>query len=165
MGSRSGTAVWSRQVPEHVAALSTLVGPDYVDSFSTTLPAPPSERPAQMVDASFQASPLWLRLVVPFAQRTVLGLRIEPHSSPEHPIGWEITGAGDDWLRLGATSSIVSAELAGTIEDRRVTIATFIRYERWPARVLWPPVSLAHRRVGLTLLRALSRVPAPSIST
>ncbi|HEY1827684.1 MAG TPA: DUF2867 domain-containing protein [Acidimicrobiales bacterium] len=154
----SHSPTWSRGASEALERLSTLTEPDYVDTFSTTLPNAPTMSPAEVVHAAFEHSPRWLRAVTPIAQRVVLGLSIERISSPTHPLGWTVSGEGDGWLRLEASSPLLRAQIAGRIEDRSVSISTFIHYEGLLGRVLWPPVSLVHRRVGLRLLRSAAQL-------
>lgn len=153
MGGREQVAVsWTRAVPEALRALSTLRDPDYADAFSALLPEPPALPPAELVHASFEGAPRWLRLLTPFAQRRILGFRIDPRSSPQRPLGWEIGGSGDNWLRVDAASSYLSGQVVGMVEGRNVAIATFVRYDAMFGRIVWPPVSLIHRQVGITLL-------------
>jgi hypothetical protein len=145
---------WSRHVPAALRDLSTLSAPDYADTFSAVLPEPPGLPPASLVHASFAVSPRWLRLLTPLAQRFVLGFHIASSSSPDHPLGWEITGGGDNWLRVDASSSFLSGQVVGLIDGCSLSIAAFVRYDRALGRMVWPPVSLVHRQVGITLLRS-----------
>ena len=160
----SVSATWSPEAPESVRKLSTMSNPDYTDGFTANLPAPPTLSAAQLVHAAFESSPLWLRLATPLAQRYVLGFRIDRRSSPEHPLGWHVTGAGDNWLRVEASSSFLSGQVVGVVEDRTVTIGTFVRYDRQLGRLVWRPVSLIHRQVGITLLRSAAQATtAPAV--
>jgi hypothetical protein len=102
-------------------------------------------------------APVLVRLIVPFAQRVVLGLRLEPRSSPDHPLGWKIADRGDGWVRIEAASWFMTAHLVAKIDGRQVSAATFVRYDRRIAALVWPPVSTLHRQVGVFLIRRALR--------
>jgi hypothetical protein len=151
--------MFSRDVPAALRALDTLVDPDYADVFTATATEAP-ERPLEP----------WLRSVlagvpnglsrVPFhVQRSVLRLRLDPRPSPDRLWGWAIAGRGDDSLRLEATGPLMTGHLVFHADGRRLAMATFVRYEHRLAALVWPPVSLLHRQVGLVLMRRLAAGP------
>jgi hypothetical protein len=39
-------------------------------------------------------------------------------------------------------------------DDEQLSFASFIRYDRWLGKIVWPPVSLIHRQVALALVRS-----------
>jgi hypothetical protein len=106
----------------------------------------------------FEAAPVLVRLGVPVIQRRVLGLRLSQRPfAPGYLIGWKIADGGDDWMRLEADSSLITANIVGSVRDGQVSVATFVRYERPLAALVWPPVAVLHRQVALTLmLRAVT---------
>lgn len=81
-GAAVPSVLWQRNVPEAIRSHDTLANPDYADFFTATASKPTDKSPEQWVHAVVQGAPVLVRLVVPFAQRVVLGLRLEPRSSP-----------------------------------------------------------------------------------
>jgi hypothetical protein len=67
--------------------------------------------------------------------------------------GWTITGRAEDWIRLEAASWFMTANAVVKVDDGRVSAALFVRYDLPIAAVIWPPVSVMHRRAMPTLLR------------
>jgi hypothetical protein len=47
------------------------------------------------------------------------------------------------------------------VEDGRLFFATFVRYDRLPAALVWPPVSLIHRQVALAMVRSATKARQP----
>ena len=155
------TVVQQRNLPEPIASASGMDRWDYVDLF--TIAAASARR---------RSAEQWARAGVDvaagdggqFVWRVLLGLRLAPRTSADHIAGWKIAGRGDHWIRLEATSWFLTAHLVVWVGDGEVSIATFIRYERPPASLVWPPLSLGHRQAMPGLLvratRHLARKPA-----
>lgn len=144
---------WQREVPEAIRALDTLAEPDYTDVFTTLA----REAPPRPVDRWFRSVmndvPAGLRRFTFLAQRGLLGLRLDPRPASDRLIGWRFADGGDDWFRLEATSWMLTGHVVFRAEGRHLTFATFVRYDHPAARLVWPPVSLIHRQVGLALMR------------
>ena len=105
---------------------------------------------------------LLLRLAV-LVQRRLLGLRLEPRPSASHLLGWRLADHGDHWFRLEADSPwLGTAHLVFLRDEGQVSVATFLRYRRRIAALVWAPVSLLHGLVGLVILRHV--VTAPSMT-
>jgi hypothetical protein len=124
-----------------------------VDAFAIdlALAAPSAEGWARSV---FEGAPVAVRWFVVVGWRLGLGLRLGPRT-PEHVLGWRITGRGANSLTLEQQSWMLTAQLVCWTSNQRSMHATFVRYDRPAARWLWPPVSLLHRRiVPYLLLRA-----------
>ena len=149
------TTVRRRGVPEAIRSLSTLVNPDYVDLF--TAPGPSGRSAEQWARAAVETG---AGLPGQILWRGVLGLRLDPGRSPDHVGGWLIAGRGYDWIRLEAASSFLTAQIVVHVDDGEISVATFIRYDRTVAAVVWPPVSVLHRRAMLGLLRHAARALA-----
>jgi hypothetical protein len=47
----------------------------------------------------------------------------------------------------------MTANIVGQVRDGQVSVATFVRYERPIAALVWPPVAVLHRQVALTMMR------------
>jgi len=129
--------------------------PDYIDFFV-----------AATRDATTASPEKWARTAIEgaaglggqFIWRVVLGLRLQ--QSPSHVGGWRIGDQGDAWVRLEATSWSMTAHVVIQVEDQEVSIATFIRYDRAIASLIWPPASFIHRRLMPGLLRQTVKLQA-----
>ncbi|NRQ40333.1 hypothetical protein HII36_52205 [Nonomuraea sp. NN258] len=86
-----------------------------------------------------------------FIWRVLLGLRLRRTGADV--AGWRIAGRGDDWIRLEARSWMLAGYLVVQVEGDRVSLATGLRYDRWPASAIWTPLSAVHRRLAPGLLR------------
>src|SRR5207247_1137468 len=80
-----------------------------------------------------------------FIWRVVLGLRLERRPSLDHVGGWKIGDRDDNWVRLEAASWFLTAQIVVQVDPEQVSVATFIRYDRPMAAVIWPPLSIGHR--------------------
>lgn len=147
------TAVWQRHVSEPIRAVDTLARVDYADLFTARVTDGSRRSAEQWLRAAFGGAPGYLRVLVPIVHRFVLGLRLHRHRSPDHVIGWRIAAREREWVRLEASSWFLTAHLILHVADEELSVATFLRYDRWPAFLVWPPVSLVHRQVGLSLVR------------
>jgi hypothetical protein len=85
--------------------------------------------------------------------RVLCGLRLAWRPSPDYVGGWKIADRGDSWIRLEAASWFMTAHLVLEVDDRHLSVATFIRYDRPMAALVWPPLSAAHRFLMPGLLR------------
>jgi hypothetical protein len=148
---------WQRTVPEPIQHLDTLAEPDYADLFTAQVPDALDRSAEQWARATFAAAPRWLVRLIPLTHRFVLGLRLQPGRSPDYLMGWRIAARHDTWVRLEASSWFLTAHLVLSVEPEQLSMATFLGYDHWIASVIWPPVSLIHRQVGLLLLRTLAR--------
>ena len=155
---------WERSVPDEISGHDTLVNPDYADVFFGWVAAPTVRSPEAWARALIQDAPLRLRVLLRVAvlvQTNLLGLRLSRRPSPDHFLGWRIAARGDHWFRLEAASWFGVAHLVFHFDRRRVSVATFIRYDHRLSRLIWLPVSYGHRHVGLAILRYA--VSAPSL--
>jgi hypothetical protein len=148
------TARQRRNVPKEIRALGSLSRIDYVDLFSVTAPAARNSSPEQWARAGIDvAAGAGGQLV----WRAVLGLRLAARTSPNHVAGWPIAKRGEDWIRLEAASWFLTAHLVLQVEVDEVSMGTFIRYDRPPASIVWPRLSVIHRRAMPGLLIGAAR--------
>ena len=146
--------VATNEVPGSVRELSSLPDPDYVDLF--TLSTDASTTPERWARAMFGDVPSVTGRLI---WRGLLGLRLSRARSSVTVAGWQIGGLGEDWIRLEATSWFLAANLLVHTADGRVSLWTFLRYDRALGRVVWPPLSAIHRRLVPRVLRgAAARV-------
>ena len=153
--------VQQRNVPEAICSLSTMESPDYVDVF-TVASVVTDTSPEQWARATVEGVSPWGRLI---AWRMLCGLRLESQPSPEHLAGWRIADRGDSWIRMEASSWFMTAHIVFHVDEGRVSFTTFVRYDNPVAALVWPAVSIVHRRAVPDLLRhAVRRVNRGSAS-
>ncbi len=148
---------WQRGVPDALRALNTIESPDYTDLVTGTVSETPGRTPEQWVRLMLDGIPRGLLLAVPLIQRVALGLRLELRPSPDHMIGWKIAERGENHVRIEAASWFLTGHVVVHVADGQLSFATFVRYDRPPAALVWPPVSLIHRGVALALVRSAAR--------
>lgn len=149
---------WQRGVPESLRALGALEGADYEDVVTGAVSEIPDMTPEQRVQATLKGMPRGLLLVLPWIQRMALGLRLELRPSPDHVLGWKIAERAENWIRIEAASWFLTGHVVMHVEDGCLSFATFVRYDRLPAALVWPPVSLIHRQVALALVRSATKI-------
>src|SRR5262249_36480232 len=93
-----------------------------------------------------------------FVWRALCGLPLERRISPGYIGGGKIGGRGDSWGRVGAASWFMTAHIVFEVDDEQLSVATFIRYDRPTAALIWPPLSAGHRLALPGLLRHTVRV-------
>ena len=131
-----------------VHALSSLPAIDYTDEFSHATDH--EATPERWARAMFGDVPSPGELLI---WRGFLGLRLSRERSPATVAGWRIGGRGEDWIRLEAESWFLSANLVVRAVEGKVSLLTFVHYDRSVGRVVWPPLSAVHRRLVPTVLR------------
>jgi hypothetical protein len=134
--------VMREQVPGSARACSSMPDPDYADLF--TLSTGTEATPEQWARAMFGNVPSAAEVLI---WRVLLGLRLTRGRSPATVAGWRIGGRGPDWIRLETRSWFLTANLLVQTADGRVSLATFLSYDRFPGRWVWPPLSAIHRRL------------------
>ena len=150
--------VGTGNVPESVRALGSLPEIDYADLF--TLSTPTEAPPERWARAMFGSVPSRGELLI---WRGLLGLRLARGRSPATVGGWRIGERGADWIRLEAASAALSCNLLVQTADGRVSLATFLHYDRRLGRAIWSPLSAIHRRLVPGVLRgAATRAARPS---
>lgn len=151
MASNTVSAVIGlRDVPEGIGRVNTLANPDYVDVFTIASREAKDHSPEEWARAALENTPTGRS--APLLWQSI-GLRLGPRPSSQHVQGWTITGRDQDWIRLETSSWFMTANAIVKIDDDQVSAALFVRYDRPIAAVIWPPVSVMHRRAMPTLLR------------
>lgn len=151
------TVRWGREVPEAIRSLGALADADYADIVTATIDEPLNRTPEQLVYAALEGLPRTLLVFVPFIQRVFLGLRLKLRPSPDHLLGWKIAARDESWMRIEAASWFLTGHVVMHFDEGRMSFASFIRYDRRLAALVWPPVSLIHRQVALALVRSAIR--------
>jgi len=142
------SAVGTHKVPRSVRALSSLPDSDYADLF--TLSTDTEAAPEQWARAMFGDVPSAAELLI---WRGLLGFRLARGRSPATVAGWRIGGCGAGWIRLEAASWFLTGNLVVQTADGRVSLATFLHYDRCLGRGWRPPLSVIHRRLVAGVLR------------
>ena len=137
-------------MPEAIRCLDTLASPDYVDLFTATTSGATDKSAEEWARAALEDTPAGRS--APFLWR-LLGLRLGPTPSPDHVQGWKIADRGEDWIRIETTSWFMTAHAVVQVDDRHVSVALFVRYDRPIAGHIWSPVSVMHRRGVPVILR------------
>lgn len=145
---RVDCAVGTHNIPESVRALSSLPDMDYADRF--TLSTDVDATPEQWARAIFGDVPTVVELLI---WRGLLGLRLSQGPSPATVAGWQIGDRGDDWIRLEAASWLLTGNLLVQTARGRVSLGTFLHYDRRLGHGVWPPLSAIHRRLVPGVLR------------
>ena len=148
------TVVGVANISEEVRSLAALEDANYADLFTATTDL-----------AAVWSAECWARALLedtsagrsaPVLWR-LLGLRLGPTPSTEYVQGWKIADDGHGWIRIETASRCMTAHAVVAVEGRRVSLALFIRYDRPEAALIWPGVSVLHRRgVPVMLRQALS---------
>ena len=152
---------FQRSVPDDMRALDTFTQPDYADLFTVPIAAPQAhEAPARWARHAVEDAPPRIRLIAATAvvlQRLLLGMRGDPRTRSRRLGGWHIAAHGDRWVRIEASGRLMSGHIVLRLDADRLNAATFVRYHRRAAALIWPPISRIHRRVGLVLMRHAAR--------
>jgi hypothetical protein len=136
-------------VPKRIRLLSGLGDAHYVDLCSVT------------TEGTRRSAEEWARAVVDgtaghraqFVWRVILGLRLEPRSAPDSIGGWRIADRGEGWIRCEARSWGLTAHILCYVDERQVSVAVFVRFDRPLAALVFAPVGLGHRLAIPGLLR------------
>ena len=147
------TVVQQHSVPGAIRSLSTLASPDYVDLFTIATDRAAGRSPEQWARAAVEAA----GLAGQFVWRVLCGLRLERRPSPDYVGGWKIADRGDRWIRSEAASWFMTAHIVVQVDDGQLSVATFVRYDRPIAALVWPPLSAGHRLAMPGLLRKTVR--------
>jgi hypothetical protein len=150
------SAVGTHNIPESARTLSSFPDINYADRFTIVTDA--AATPEQWARAMFGDVPGVAERLI---WRGLLGLRLSRGRSPGTVAGWQIGKRGDGWIRLDAASWFLTANLLVQTADGRVSLVTFLHYDRRLGHAVWPPLSAIHRRLVPGLLRdAAARIRA-----
>ncbi|MET9767436.1 hypothetical protein [Streptomyces sp. NPDC006415] len=143
-------AVGIHSIPAATRALSSLSRIDYADVFTLSENVGTNPTAEQWARAMFGDVPGPTERLI---WQGLLGLRLSRGRSPDTVAGWRITGRGEGWIRLESASWFLTNNLVVQAAAGRVSLGTFLRYDRPPARAVWSPLSAVHRRLAPGLLR------------
>lgn len=134
--------------------------PDYASSFAADFPDADTQAAEQWARSTLEGAPRLLRWFVLIGWKAVLRLRLEPQGAASNVLGWRIRTRTPDGITLEVKSSLVSARKVLRVDHDRLTLTTFVWYERTQGRVLWSVIAPIHHRIEpllLTLATSRSR--------
>lgn len=134
---------------------------DYAAAFEVTASDLSSRSAEQWARTMFEAAPAAVRWFLALGWRVVLGLKLARGRSPEHVLGWKIITVSHDTARLEARSWLLTARKSVQVAGSRVTVTTFVHYERPLARAIWSAVAPIHHLTEPYLLGRASRLSSP----
>jgi hypothetical protein len=137
-------------VPSEIRGIAALAGADYADCFTATTSWPRDRSAEGWARVALEETPTGR--AAPVLWR-LLGLRLGPTPSPDYVQGWRVSDRGDDWIRIETGSWLMTAHAVVQADAQHVSLALFVRYERPIAALVWPPVSVLHRRAVPAILR------------
>jgi hypothetical protein len=141
---------------DELLTLAGLTDPDYTYRCQVDV-RPGDDRSAEdWARSVFESCPRVLRAGVVAGWLAGLGLRLAPRSSPSHVLGWDIVANEPEATVLGVGSRWLTPRLVIRIADGHAVHATFLRYDRWVARLLWAVARPIHELVVPYLLRRAS---------
>lgn len=154
-------SVGMRNIPEAVRRLDTMARPAYADLFTATTSRATDRSAEEWARAALEDSPSGRS--APFLWR-LLGLRLGPTHSPDHVQGWKIADRGENWIRVETSSWFMTAHGVVQSGDGQLSLALFVRYDRPIAALIWPAVSVLHRRGVPAMLRQAVRRSGSRVS-
>lgn len=146
-------------VTDDMRAASTVADSDYASAFQVAVSTIDARSPEQWARTAFEDAPRLLRSIIVIGWRVALGLRLGPRASPDHVLGWKIVSSTPDAITLEVGSRLVTAVKVLQVGAGRATAATFVRYERWPGRIVWRVIAPVHHRTEPLLLTLAARHP------
>lgn len=146
--------VRQRDVPAEIRTVQGLGNPDYGDCFTIVTKGAAAHTPEEWARAVVEAIDPVARFLV---WQVAAGLRLEPSPSPDRVAGWKIGARGENWIRFEASSWCLTAHAVLWVERDAVSLALFVRDDRFPARLIRSPITMLHRRAVPMLLRAAVR--------
>jgi hypothetical protein len=143
-------------MPRHVVVATSLPDADYADLFS--LPARVDATAEQCARAMFGDVPDAAERLI---WRGLLGMRLGRGRSATTVAGWCIGAHGENWIRLEARSWFLTGNLVIRVTTDQISLATLVRYDRVLGRLIWPALSVLHRRMTPGLLRDAAKALGP----
>lgn len=144
-------------VPAAVGELALLDRVDYEDAFQVDTPL--QGTPEQWMRAFIEDAPRWFQLLwINLLGRGILRARIGPMTAPDHVLGWKVIVDRPDAFAVGLDGSNALVRLIALTPPGHAVLATQIRLDSTPVRMLWPAIRDGHRFFAPYLLnRAASQ--------
>ncbi len=126
--------------------------PDYATAFAAHVVDAGTSSAEQWARRILEDAPPILRWFVFIGWKFVLRLRLAPRGAPGAVAGWTITRTTPDSITLEVKSSLVTARKVLNVEANRLTLTTYVWYERSAGRVVWAAIAPVHHRIEPLLL-------------
>jgi hypothetical protein len=134
--------------------------PDYGDAFAVGRRAGDGRSAERWARDGFGRLPRVTREGGLLAHRGPLGFSLGPWDSPDHVFGWRIASSEPELLHLEARGRWLSGHMLWRLEDARLTMTTFVRYEMpRTGRAVWTTLGGLHRGSTPHLLRLAASAP------
>jgi hypothetical protein len=140
-------------VPDELTARQDLATTDFAYACRLDVDTAPARSAEQWARAVFEDAPKALRWFIVSGWIVGLGLRLGSRRSRDYVLGWTIVSNTPDVIVLGVGSFMLTARLVVRVSESDVVHATFVRYDRRPAKLIWPIAAVMHRRIIPLLLR------------
>lgn len=139
---------------------SAVAPPDYADAFEIAR-RPTDQRSAERwARDGFERLPMATRRSGLLAHRWILGFRLGPWASPDHVFGWKIATSEPELLHLEARSRWLSGLMVWRLDDTRLVMTTFLRYEmERTGSAIWAVAGNFHRGAAPGLLGLAASPP------
>ncbi len=134
-----------------VLGCSTLTRPHHASAYQIRIAAngPSADQWARLV---FQDAPPALRLFLVLGWRMVLRVQLAPVTSHGHVLGWTLEARSSTSATMGVRSPLMGVQKVLRVDRDRLVVATFVRFDRPAARLLWTVVLPIHRLLEPALL-------------
>lgn len=133
-------------VPEVVRAINPLDNPNFTDAYEADTSEAAPRSPEDWARSVFEGAPAAMRCFLLVGWRSVLGLRLGPRHSVDHILGWHVLDRAANSVTLELQSWFLSCHIVFWADKSKLVFSTSVRYERKIGAVIWPPVSIIHRR-------------------
>ncbi|ASR35843.1 hypothetical protein BAY61_13460 [Prauserella marina] len=152
------------EIPGRIRAADTVADPDYTWACELTAADGDDRTAVQWARAVFEGAPRPLRWFMLAGWLGVLRLRPGPRSDPDLVFGWEILSASPGRATLGIDGTAFTTHLVVDVQGPRVVHATFVRFERRRAKILWTVCDPVHRLTITYLMNRAARAAATADS-
>ncbi len=144
-------------MPPSSRALDTLADPDAAISFGLSIDAFEHRDAESWARACFEHIPQAAQWFLLVGWRFGLRLDLGPRPSPSHVLGWQIISSTPEVAVLEARGRLLIAHNVLEVQDGRIVLTTFVRYEHRAARPVWSVVAPVHGLIVRGLLRHAAR--------
>ena len=137
-------------------------GADFACAYEIAVQPEDHRSSEQWARAAWEGAPPPLRWFMVAGWRFALWLPLGPRPSADHILGWAIVDRRSDEIVCHLRSGFIGAYNTFRLVDGRLVWSTFVTYDRWIAKLVWPPASLLHRPLVRFALRRAAAVPPRS---
>jgi hypothetical protein len=125
--------------------------PDYASTFAADVAGTDTGSAEQWARTILERAPRPLRWFVLFGWKFVLRLRLAP-AAADTVAGWTISTTTPDAITLEVKSSSITARKVLQVDQDRLTLSTYVWYQRRAGRLLWSALAPVHHRIEPLLL-------------